>query len=111
MKKKSSSKVHAIRVSKKLRTSPVVQAGAAVVLARWQMFDEDGGVPEPEDDSVPQVAWEVYFKALGLSQGDRREGEVADAISELAFEMQHVLIKRGLLQKDCALKLQARRAA
>ena len=111
MKKKSSSKVHAIRVSKKLRTSPVVQAGAAVVLARWQMFDEDGGVPEPEDDSVPQVAWEVYFKALGIPEGDPREAEVNEAITQVAIEMEHVLIKRGLLQKECALKLQARRAA
>ena len=111
MKKKSHSKARAIRASKKLRTNPVVQAAAAVVLARWQMFDEDGGVPEPEDDSVPQVAWEVYFKAMGIPEDDPREAEVNEAITEVAIEMQDALIKRGLLQKDCALKLQARRAA
>jgi hypothetical protein len=109
MKKKSSSKVRAIRASKKLRTNPVVQAAAAVVLARWQMFDEDGGVPE--DDSVPQVAWEVYFKAMGIPEDDPREAEVNEAITDLALDMQDDLIKRSLLQKDCALKLQARRAA
>lgn len=96
---------------KSLRQHPVVQAAATLVLARWQMFDEDGGVAEPEDDSVPQVAWEVYFRAMGIPEGDPREFDVNEAITDVALEMRDTLIKRDLLQKDCALKLQVRRAA
>jgi hypothetical protein len=106
MKTKSKSRVFA---SKSLRKKPVVQATAAVLLAYWQMHDIDGDVKE--DDTVPQVDWSGCFKALGIPDDDPREGHVNDVITNLAFDMQEVLIARGLLQKDCAWKLQKKRAA
>jgi hypothetical protein len=57
------------------------------------------------------VAWEVVFKKVGLSEGDPREAVVADTINKLSDEMEAALVKRGLLDKNCAEKYQQQRAA
>jgi hypothetical protein len=94
---------------KNLRKHPVVQAAAVALVARMLMHDIDGN-GEDEDD-VPQVAWEVVFKKVGLSEGDPREAVVADTINKLSDEMEAALVKRGLLDKNCAEKYQQQRAA
>jgi hypothetical protein len=104
---KTKSKIRAFG-SKNLRKHPYVQAAAASLVAQMQMTRD---IDDKEHDAIPQVAWEVCFQALGLSEGDPREGEVADAINELAFEMEAVLTKKGLLRKDCPQNGQEQRAA
>jgi hypothetical protein len=95
---------------KKLRKHPYVQAAAVTLVARMLMHDIDGN--GQDEDDIPQVAWDVVFKkAAGLPEGDRREAVVADLIGEVADEMQAVLVKKGLLDKDCARKYQQQRAA
>ena len=93
-----------------LRKHPYVQAAAVTLVVRMLMHDIDGNGEDEED--VPQVAWEVVVKkAAGLSEGDPREAVVADLINELSDEMEAVLVKKGLLDKDCARKYQQQRAA
>jgi|HubBroStandDraft_6_1064221.scaffolds.fasta_scaffold815041_2 hypothetical protein len=92
---------------KNLRKHPYVQAAAVASVARSLMHDID----RAEDADTPQVAWEVVFKKVGVPEGDPREAAVADLICKVSNEMEAVLVKRGLLDKDCARKYQQQRAA
>jgi hypothetical protein len=92
-----------------LRKHPEVQAAATVLVAQFAMHDSDMKIEAHE--SVPESYWEMWFKALGLSDGDPREANVADAIAQLALDMRRLIIKQGLLREDCAWRLQINRAA
>jgi hypothetical protein len=107
--KNKNSKVRVILTPKSLRKHPYVQAAAVTLVANLLMHDIDGH--GQDDDDTPQVAWEVVFKKVELSKDDPREGVVADAICELANDMRAALVKKGLLDKDCARKWQELRAA
>jgi hypothetical protein len=108
--KNKNSKVRVILTPKSLRKHPYVQAAAVTLVARMLVHDFDGSNGQ-EDDDTPQVAWEVVFKKVGLPEGDPREADVADAINKLSDEMEAVLVKEGLLDKNCARKYQQQRAA
>ena len=92
---------------KNLRKHPYVQAAAVASVARTLVHDID----REEDADTPQVPWEVVFKKVGLSEGDPREALVADTINKLSDEMEAVLVKKVLLDKNCARKYQQQRAA
>ena len=93
------------RTDPRLLRNPHVQAAALAHMAVWQTYDDNQ--EDADDYTSKSNEWvDPTFKAMGVRDDSARADEVRSAVHHLAFDMQSLLIKHGLLQKDCGRKWQ-----